>query len=203
MTFSHALLVTSLVAMFPMAANASTLPRVDFQKGDRILAGGLLDVNFDYALTDRLSLGVSLIPSPSTSISWYDPVLSPMSVAVRSTFRIGELFGASVGVTLGGGAFMVIPEVSGVGGQPLLPGTPFFRFETAAFIQPALDVALPLGSGDDHWTLRATLGPSFVLDPDHRKIIPLWPNIELARSFGPHGELTLLGNALVGWRNVF
>jgi hypothetical protein len=200
MIYARPLLLATLIVFFPLVGYASTLPRVDFKEGDRIVAGGLLDVNFDYALTDKLSLGASLIPSTRT-YAWYDPILSPVSVALRSTYRLGVFSGAVVGLTLSGGAYEVIP--ANMSSQALLPGTPFFHMDTAIFVQPALNVALPLGAGEGHWTVRATLGPSFILDPQNQNFFPLWPNIEMARSFGDHGELTLLGNALVGWRSVF
>ena len=79
----------------------------------------------------------------------------------------------------------------------------YFPKLDALLLEAALDVAIPLGSDRDHWTLRATLGPIIMLDPGHRSVVPVWPNLEFSRPLGEHGELTLLGNGLVGWRGIF
>lgn len=184
-------------------AEASTLPRVDFSAGDKILAVGVLDVDFDYALTDRLSVGATMIPLPSTSIAWYDPVLSPFNAALRTTYRIGEVWGAPIGLTVSCGVGQALFEATMAPSLNPFPGLPLLRYAYFAFAQPALDVAIPLGSDRDHWTLRATLGPIIMLDPGHRSVVPVWPNLEFSRPLGEHGELTLLGNGLVGWRGIF
>lgn len=193
--------IAALLVATSRSAWASTLPRVDFERGDRLVAVGLLDVDFDYAVTGNWSIGASMIPYPNTSIAWYDPVLSPMAASLRSTYRLGTVWGCPIGVTVSGGTYAVIPSTGS--GQALLPGTPFLRFESAAYLQPALDLTVPLTRGDAGWTLRLTAGPSFVLDPAHRRIFPLIPNLEIAKSFGKGRELTFLGDGLVGWRSVF
>lgn len=190
------LLLTLLVG----TARASTLPRVDFAAGNKILALGILDVDFDYALSDRPSIGASVIPYPNTSIAWYDPLLSPLNASVRATYRAGELLGMPAGVTPSAGVGQTI--ISG-GMTPSLnpfPGLPLLRFQYFSYVQPALNVAVPLTGG---WTMRATLGPIIVTDPAHQAVFPIWPNVELARPLGERGELTLLGNGLIGWRGVF
>lgn len=194
-------LALALVLM-PAAAEASTLPRVDFDAGNRMLAVGALDASFDYAFTDRLSLGVSLVPYPSTSIAWFDPLLSPLNASVRGTYRVGEVLGMPVGVSLSAGVNQTIISTAAVGAPSLnpFPGLPLLRFEYLAYVQPALNVARPLGAG---WTVRATLGPLIIVDPGHRGVLPLWPNVEFSKQLGEHHELTLLGNSLVGWRGTF
>jgi hypothetical protein len=190
-------------ALLATPAEASTLPRVDFAAGDKIVAAGLLDVDFDYAITDRLSIGASMIPMPIPSGAWYAPVLSPFFAAIRSTFRAGEVLGAPVGVT---DCYGVAQEFNsaGLGGSVNpFPGLPLLQHSYLPFLQPALDVAIPLGQDPDHWTLRATLGPIIAFDPSPRLAMPIWPNLEFSRPIGNHGELTLLGNGLVGWRGVF
>jgi hypothetical protein len=189
-------------ALLASPAEASTLPRVDFSAGDKILAVGLLDVDFDYALTDRLSIGATMIPMPS-AYAWYDPVLSPFNAALRTTYRVGEVWGAPIGVTVCCGVGQALFEATIAPSLNPFPGLPLLRYAYFAFAQPAVNIAIPLGSDRGHWTLRATLGPILVLDPNHRNVVPVWPNLEFSRPLGEHGELTLLGNGLIGWRGVF
>lgn len=187
------------------AAQASTLPRVDFQPGERTVAVGILDANVDWAVLDRLSIGASFIPLPS-SIAWYDPILSPMSAALRATYRLGELAGYPVGVTLSTGIVNVLVGPNCPCGLPNpFPALPLMRWNSyVGFVQPAANITVPFKApGQAGWTMRATLGPIFGYTPQSTNFLPLWPNLEFAYSWGERTELTLLGNALVGWRTTF
>ena len=183
-------------------AVASTLPRVDFSQGQTIVSTGLLDVNVDHAVLDQWSVGLSLMPLPS-GYAWFDPVLSPLSAAVRSTYRVGAIGNVAMGVTVSAGVFT--PLITG-GRRPSLnpfPDLPLLRYQYRAFIQPAFNVAWPLGSEEGHWTLRATLGPVLFADWVSHDLVPLWPNIEFSKQLSANSELTILGNGLIGWRGLF
>ena len=155
-------------------ADASILPRVDFNQGNTDVAIGLFDAAVDYAVLDRLSVGAALIPSifPAPFIA------RPTLLAGRLTWRGGEVGSLSWGAT---GSLMAFRN----------PTTG----KTALFVQPALNMAWRPGEGP--FTLRATLG---LMNYDFPAPVP---NVELAfKVFGRH-ELTLLGGGLIGWRGIF
>lgn len=62
------LVASAATLLAPLSAAASTLPRVDFRQGDRMLAVGLLDANFDWARLDSPSIGASPTTFPSTPV---------------------------------------------------------------------------------------------------------------------------------------
>lgn len=183
---------------------ASTLPRIDFEQGEHTVTVGVLNASWDYAVLDRVSLGVSMIPMPSAN-AWYDPILSPQNASARASLRLGEVAGVAVGVTLSGGIFnpIVVPQCP-CGLKNPFPALPIMRWNGyRAYVQPALNVAFPFGSWSEGWIVRATVGPIFDYSPESSSMMPLWPNLELAHRWQNGQELTLLGNGLVGWRAVF
>ncbi len=177
------LLKTTVLALLPVALTAmpvaaSTLPRVDFQGGKTAVAIGLLDANLDYAFSDRVSLGVS------------GSLLSP--VTGRATVRLGAVpNGGSYGMTFSAG---LTPNVWGSVSGPTT---------YSVWMQPALNVAVPLGSPTSDWTLRGTVGPLlFGMSIAAVPSMLFWPNLELAYRLDGANEVTLGGNGLVGWRGT-
>lgn len=187
--------------------SASTLPRVDFHHGDRVLAVGFLDLSFDHAVTERLSLGATLNPGIGR-YQWFDPILSPFAAAVRSTYRLGEApNGLSYGVTLSSGIVMAFPyTMCGPGCRPydLSLGLPFLlKGQYRAFLQPAFNVTKAVG---EFLSVRATLGPVLLLNGAvgfEPVLVPVWPNLEIAFKVSSRSEVTLLGNSIIGWRGAF
>jgi hypothetical protein len=161
-------------------AFASTLPRVDFKQGQLAVAAGAFDANVDYAVLNNLSIGVS------GTFPW-----SLMLGAGRLTYRIGEVGPVSYGLSLSGGTIrpglvnLQRPEDGDMG----------------YWVQPALNLAVPLGSLP--LTLRATVGPVWVNQTLTKLNGDIIPNAELAWRLNPSNELTLGGNALIGWRGTF
>lgn len=193
-----------LITLQAAPAEASTLPKIDFKQGEHTIALGVLNASWDYAVLDRLSVGASLIPMPST-IAWYDPILSPQNASARASLRLGEIAGVAVGLTLSGGIFnpIVVPACP-CGLKNPFPALPIMRWNGyRAYLQPAANIAVPFGNGSEGWTFRATLGPIFDYSPESSSMVPLWPNVEFAYRWPSGHELTLLGNGLVGWRGIF
>jgi hypothetical protein len=181
-----ALVATSL---FASSATASTLPSMDFQKGQTTVAIGLTDVSLDYALRDGLSIGISgayVLPAAL--------MLAPGTVgAARVTQHLTRIYNLDVGMTLsvGYGAFTI-------------PGPDFSNRWAKWWWQPALNFALIKAPPFERWTPRITLGPVLWLDQQPAgsdSWLPL-PNIELGYRLDQRNELTLGGNSLFGWRMV-
>lgn len=166
--------------LVPMAAEASTLPRVDFAANQVMVSVGFPDASVDVALGDRLSLGASAFTFG----------MDNLFPAARATYRLAEgPGGLSVGATLSLG---LIPNFMRGSGVPLTY-QPYF--------QPAANVTLPLGGSDSPVRLRGTLGPVWI---DFSPNLTVWaPNLELGIALAPRQELTLGGNSLIGWRGTF
>lgn len=179
----RALLTTALVLGLTAApAAASTLQRVDFAPHQSSFAIGLMDVNFDTAVGDRLSLGASL--------GW---AILGVNAAVRSTWRTG---GDSDAFATGWGFNLGYSTLSAYGTGH------------AVWLQPAWLMSSRLGSSNLFF--RASLGPAlwFQISTDETgtNITPVFevlPNVELAYRISPNGELTLGGNSLLGFRAIF
>lgn len=179
----RALLTAALgLVLFAAPAAASTLQRVDFAPHQSSLAIGLLDANFDTAVSDRLSLGASL--------GW---AILGMNAAVRSTWRTdGDPDGFATGWGFNAGYSTLSAYGSG----------------NAVWLQPAWLMSSRLGGSN--LFLRASLGPALWFqistDPTGTNITPVFevlPNVELAYRFHRYGELTLGGNSLLGFRAIF
>lgn len=163
----------------PVAADASTLPRVDFQAHQVMIAIGFPDASVDVALSDRLSLGASAVALG----------VDNLFPAVRATYRLAEGPGGfAFGATLSAG---LIPNFMRGSMTPLM---------YQSYVQPAANVTLPLGGSESPVRLRATLGPIF--NDGVLSLMPL-PNLELGIKLAPQQELTLGGNSLIGWRGLF
>lgn len=172
--------VALALALMTRPAFASTLPRVDLHQGQVAVAVGLADANVDYALLDTLSIGLS------GALPW-----SVLLKAARATWRIGQLGPVAYGLTLSGGT--IAPGlVNTAKPEDALTGY---------WVQPALNVAVPLGPTP--LTLRATLGPTWVNQTLMHQNGDLVPNAELAWRLNDAHEITLGGNALIGWRGTF
>jgi hypothetical protein len=180
------LLVSTLVTVLCLAptVQASTLPKVDFKAGQHIVAAGLLDANYDYAVTDHWSLGVS-----SAGL-----LLIPIvPIAARSTLKLLQTDWLTAGLTVSAG---ITPNAWGPRPWYELPEP------VSYWVQPALNATL--GAADAPVKLRLTVGPLFMnggLGPS--PVWWFWPNAEVAFRLTERHELTLGGNALVGWRGVF
>lgn len=191
------LLPILLIACICAPAKASTLPPLDFHQGQKIIALGVVDGNFDWALTDNLSVGGSLIwMNGHPELTWG---LYTFGVgALRSTYRI---FGAP-----GSTSFGLTVSVGQVSGHPLIwnpnpnDEMPRVLSPTRNWFQPALNISVPVGS----ISFRGTIGPIFGADlPPGIGIWDFWPNFELAYQINSGNELTLGGNSVVGWRFLF
>jgi hypothetical protein len=180
------MITTCLMAVLGLAlpARASTLPKVDFSAGQHIVAAGLLDANYDYAVTDHLSFGVS-----SAGL-----LLIPIvPIAARSTLKLLQTDWLTAGLTVSAG---ITPNAWGP--------KPWYELQepVSYWVQPALNATL--GAVDAPVKLRLTVGPLFM----NNGFAPspvwwFWPNAEVAFRLTERHELTLGGNALVGWRGVF
>lgn len=202
--FTAVLTALMLATLWMSDADASTVPRIDFKQGEHTVALGVLNASWDYAVVDQFSLGFSLIPMPNAN-AWYDPILSPQNASARASLRLGEFAGVAVGMTLSGGIFnpIVVPQCP-CGLKNPFPTLPIMRWNGyRAYIQPAVNIAVPFGSWSEGWLFRATLGPVFDYSPESSNVMPLWPNVEFAYRWRNGQELTLLGNGLVGWRGIF
>lgn len=161
-------------------AIASTLPPLEFRANQVILGLGVLDANLDYAVSDRLSLGVcgSFNVAP---------------LAGRASYRLGEAAGLSYGVTLSAG-------INNMWGSP-------GALAVSTWFQPAAIVALRLGGAESRMTLRGTIGPLFLATGSGNYAtsgaLAFWPNLELTYRLNVGQEVTLGGNSLVGWRGTW
>lgn len=173
-------------------AAASTLPPLDYRAGQTVVAIGFPDLNVDHALSDRLAAGLTVLYIPPI-IEWSPARTQPdgtvipasrpfwLAAGPRVTYRLaGEADGTALGVS----------TTAGILG-------PQWNW----WVQPSLVGSLSL------WgvvRLRGSLGPvitsSFLANPWG---FGLWPNAEMAIRVLPDHELTLGGNALVGWRGRF
>jgi hypothetical protein len=171
--------------MLQVPLQASTLPIVDIGPNtSMILSAGLLDFNLDVPITDSQTIGISAFGAGLL-----------YSAALRSTYRLGKLEnGLTYGWTIGAGLGLGI----GVGGGG------FF----GPWIQPALAVTLPLLGAESPAKLRASMGP-LLMPSLYSASSPfpwqslIWPNLELAFKVTPSNELTLGGNAIIGWRGFW
>jgi hypothetical protein len=190
--------ITSVMAIVIVAAPAmgSTIPKVDFKRGQTMLALGAVDANLDYALTENISIGASgIFMHGYPQLSWG---LYTFGVgAIRATARLVEIPGrASLGFTFSAGQ---------ISGHPFIrssdSNTPLVLSPTRGWLQPALNASIPL----DRFTLRATIGPVFGADIEQGTtgIFAVWPNLEVAYQLQEGQELTLGGNSIVGWRGEF
>lgn len=168
-----------------MPVQASTLPKVDFAAGQHIVAAGLLDANYDYAFTDYLSAGVS-----STGLL----LLPIVPIAARATLSLVKTGWLTAGITVSAGT-----AANTWGPKPWyeLPAP------VSYWAQPALN--LTLGAVDAPVKGRITVGPLLWMNGyvGPTPIFWFWPNAEVAFRLSPAHELTIGGNALVGWRGVF
>ena len=191
--------VAGLSLLMATPCEASTLPPVDFEASRVILSAGTLwherivDASLDVALSERVSLGLSLIGNP---LARPDKPATLHVGAIRSTYRLhGAPDAFSYGLTLSAGTYLDKP-----GGWFMNPRTS----EHFPWAQLAFNLALPLG---DWGVFRGTLGPVFVGEAATRSLFAPWlwavPNAELALRVWPPHELTLGGNSLVGWRASF
>ena len=171
-------LLTLALLMMTEPAYASTLPRVDFHKGETMVAVGLPDLSLDYALTDHLSLGATWVSMGLPAYGFG---------AIRGTYRIGRVpWGGEYGLT------------AAVGLESNYPATPTTPLSYQSWGQIALDASLPLTR---RFTIRATVGP--ILWGSYTLYWYAVPNLELAYELNSRNELTLGGNSLIGWRGIF
>jgi hypothetical protein len=190
------LATTLLLAAYTLTgipATASTLPSLDFQKGQTIVAGGLADANFDYALTDRLSVGLSGA-YVSAGIPPYSLGLSGTVGAIRVTYHVTHIYNLEVGASISGGYSSL--SYPGPGG----------RGQSAGYWwQPVLNLALRHRAPFEQWATRFTLGPLLPI-AQQAFVVSKWlliPNFELGYRLDPTNEVTIGGNSLIGWRRIF
>lgn len=184
------------IAMMAAPAAGSTIPKLDFQKGQTMLALGVVDANIDYALTENISIGASgIFLNGYPQLTWG---LYTFGVgAIRATARLAETPNrASLGVTISAGQVSGHPFNRTSKSEMLIVLSP-----TSGWLQPALNASIPI----DRFTIRATVGPIFgaELEQGTTGIFMVWPNLEVAYQLLAGQELTLGGNSILGWRGVF
>lgn len=188
--FHVAALLMAALGILGGPATASTIPSLDFRQGQTTIALGLADMSLDYALTDRLSFGLSsayVLPA-------YLLMVPGATGAGRTTYKLTRLYNLDVGVMLsaGYGAFR-------------FPGANFASESAGWWWQPAINVALVNRPPYERWTPRVTLGPVLWfgrLPEAFNAWLPL-PNLELGYRLDRNNEVTLGGNSLIGWRGSF
>ena len=212
------LLLTALVlALWCAPARASTVPPLDLGPSGFTAALGL-DVlgpsatygSFDYALTDRLSIGGAglwgLYKAYGDESSW----MNHRWAALRGGYRLLSSRGheAMVGVSVSVG-------ISNVSARRFPYGyVPGYHL----FVQPAVNFALAIPTPWDlrgslksaPLTVRGTVGPAFgssvMVFQGQLTAIPI--NVEIAYRLGRHHEVVLGGaNGIVptgiSWRSTF
>ena len=210
------LTLTASLALAP-AAEASSLPRVDFVEGQIYAAGGTLwpvrgavDLSVDWARSEHEAIGLTLMAVPITGAppGHFRERLPGLWVAAGRVVRKwgANDDGLSWGGVLSGGLGPVFAETT----ASVVPPPNFW------FLQPALVGAWRFWLFGFPSALRGTLGPVLSLGgvgdsvgsgagggADFGVAAWLWPNLEFAVAFSPRHELTLGGNSLVGWRTAF
>ena len=164
-------------------AAASTVPRVDFSRGQTMVSVGLLDVNIDHAITDQVALGLSYAS------------LGNWAAAARVTVRTG---GDPEGYSWGWTAS------AGPGYFPFYPSSHY-----GVWAQLAATASHRVG--DTNLFFRGTAGPvlTALFNPYGQEVavipylFPIWINWEFAYRLSPSSELTFLGPNLVGYRGTF
>lgn len=213
---SSPLLLAALLAT-AQAAEASTVPRVDFEGGEIFVAGGTLwpvrgavDFSVDWARAEREAWGISLMAVPITGAppGYFRERLPGLWVAAgRVVSQWGQNDdGLSWGSVVSGGLAPVFAETTAT----VVPPPNFW------FVQPALVGAWRFRLFGFHSALRGTLGPVLSLGgvgdavgtgagggADFGIAAWLWPNLEFAVAFSRRHEMTLGGNSVIGWRSTF
>ena len=209
-------LLAAMLAAAP-AAEASTVPRVDFAGGEIDVAGGTLlpvrgaiDFSVDWARTEREAWGVTLMAVPITGAppGYFRERLPGLWVAAgRVVRKAGETAdGLTWGYALSAGLGPVFAETTAT----VVPPPNFW------FVQPALVGSWNFRLFGSRAALRGTLGPVLSLGgvgdsvgsgagggADFGMAAWLWPNLELGIHMSKRHELTLGGNSVVGWRTSF
>lgn len=176
----HAALLLGGLGLAASSASASTLPPLQVERGRACLSLGLADVNLDLAVLPGMVAGFSFVMTSKI-----------VGVAGRSTFVLG---------TDGWGFPYGCSFALGYG-----PAGPFSG--STSWAQPAWVHGLQLAPS---WRLRYSLGPMFFVSQrtvgtDTLVEVQLWPvlpNAEIVYALGRWQELTLGGNAIIGWRAI-
>jgi hypothetical protein len=214
------LLTAALALSLPAIAQASAMPRADFEAG-RVTASASINGLFyivpfpigsvDYALTDRLSLGAA-------ASAW-------MALG-RATLKVWESSnGLVVGVTAAGGfnneqmifgtlgPILSFPATSVPGARIYSPG----RLYEGPWGQVALTASWPVLGPRSPIALRGMVGPALgnavfagpmatalgAVPRENRLSLALLPNAELAFRLHPRHEITLGGFGYLGYRGTF
>lgn len=172
-------------------AQASTLPEPGLRAGQTALALGLIDGSVDHGITDRLQLGAG----------GYFTVFG-MAAYGRATWRVfDDTPLGDIGLHVAGGKYN--PGLAkGTEGLFVFAG-PVLAKQFAGWI--TLRASLGLMATDANGLTYMSSGPATPNSPRSWGLggdvaPPVVPNIELAFKLGGNNELTLGGNALIGWR---
>ncbi|MDB5101731.1 MAG: hypothetical protein JWM80_6152 [Cyanobacteria bacterium RYN_339] len=209
-------LATALALALTAPAQASGMPRADFEAGQLTVSGGVNGVVFvvplatasvDYSPMNRLSVGLGAsmwtVNAHAVLRALQGPSGSTLGLMVAGGFNNDQMIFGTLGPVLAGGA-------------PLPAGPAFYtpgRDYTGPWGQLALVGSLPLGP----LVLRGMLGPMYgnaqfmgvppAGDPnipiEERMTLAFIPNVELAWRIAPHHELTVGGFSWVGYRGIF
>lgn len=182
------LLGICFVLSLPEPARASTIPPVNLNQSEVAITAGIYDLGVDFGLTDHLSFGVSSVaPFDSHGLLAFRVLYLPLGVQRNLNFGLMASFGTAPSA----GFF-----------RPYNGDDATFPVTHTGWFQPALGFIaslypLPV-------SIRATVGPVFP-EPQVPPYLPsflkyAWPNVEVAYRFNEFNELTLGGNAIVGWR---
>jgi hypothetical protein len=193
----HAL-VLALALLAPLPARASTIPDAGLRAHELAVTAGILDASVDWAVLDRLQIGAGGYGS-----------LVGAGTYGRLTYRLLEDTPlGDVGFHVAGGSFSgILAKVE--------PG--LFVFAGPVLARPVGDrvvirASLGLIATNSHAVTYApgsmplsgnVLARSWGLGLDDYVSLPFIPNLEVAFRLGGHHELTLGGNAIVGWRARF
>jgi hypothetical protein len=202
-----ALLSVSLFFALAAPAAASTIPDVSLRAKKVVVTAGFADASVDYGVTDRLQLGAG-----------GEFTLITPAFYGRVTFRmLDDTLLGDVGVHIAGGNYYPI-FVRTIPGQFLFLGPVItrklgsfavLRASVGVVLTNDFDIVFPPGANDHFppivpplsrkWGLGLSREAGASFDP----LSFFLPNLELAFPIGADHELTLGGNAIIGWRGRF
>lgn len=202
-----AIIALLLALAVPSPAAASTLPDVSLRGKKLAVTAGFADVGVDYAVTDRLQVGVG-----------GEFTLITASYYARATYRLwDDTILGDIGLHLAGGNWLPVLSKS-YHGQFVFFGPVIarrlgsfavLRASYGPYLTNDFNLVFPPGGGwgaNGQYPTAAPTSRSWGLGIDFPSP-SAWgyflPNLELAFPIGSDHELTLGGNAILGWRGRF
>lgn len=198
---------TLLAALWPAAAQASTIPLVDLPPDVKTLSAGIdptmVHLSGDWALGGEWGSGWIVGAMASYDIGSKGQRESQTMGALRVTRHLGGTFPFSFGATLSVGMNLVDPTIAPPPDQQVYSSPYLF------WVEPALDISTPI-LGDvfnDNLWFRAMIGPVLGRFTSGTYYTPfIAPNAELAYRIAPAHEIVVGGGFVpwgVGWRGAF